>query len=178
MLFFKNHNIRGAIFDIDGTLIDSLSQYLICFNIGLEGIGVQPIFKDVLFKYLGMGISLKDILRNILPDDKNDDQAVDKVAAIMTRQLERHKGKLYKKSRGNSLARGNYSGAAESAETARKVAKTKHFVLESMSVDEAIAQMEHLEHNFFLFLDADVEEIKLLYRRNDGNYGLIEPEIG
>jgi len=89
MLFFKNYNIEGAIFDIDGTLIDSLSQYLIYFNIGLEGIGVQPISKDVLFKYLGMGISLKDILRKILPDDKNDDQVVDKVAKeILDRFIE------------------------------------------------------------------------------------------
>ena len=47
-----------------------------------------------------------------------------------------------------------------------------------MPVEEAIEQMEHLEHNFFLFLDAEAGDIKLLYRRNDGNYGLIEPETG
>lgn len=80
MLFFKHYHIEGAIFDIDGTLIDSLSQYLIYFNKGLDSIGVQTISKDILFKYLGMGISLKDILRKILPDDKNNDQVAGKVA--------------------------------------------------------------------------------------------------
>lgn len=105
-------------------------------------------------------------------------RAVDKVAAIMTRQLERYKGKLYKKGRGNSLVRGKFSEAAGQAATARKIAKTKRFVLEPMSLDEARERMELLGHSFFLFLDADTDGIKLLYRRNDGDYGLIEPEIG
>ena len=101
-------------------------------------------------------------------------KSIDKVAAIMIRQIERHKGKLYDKGRGNSLARGEFN---EAAEPARKIVKNKHFVLESMPVGEAIEQMENLGHNFFLFLDAEACEIKLLDRRNDGNYGLIEPEI-
>jgi putative sigma-54 modulation protein len=104
-------------------------------------------------------------------------KAVDKVAAIMTRQLERHKGKLYEKGRGSSLARGKFNETAK-PESDRKVVKTKRFAVEAMSLDEAIDQMEILGHSFFLFFDADAEVIKLLYRRNDGNYGLIEPEIG
>lgn len=105
-------------------------------------------------------------------------KAIDKVAAIMTRQLDKHKGKLYEKGRGSSLARGNFDETARQVEPARKIVKNKHFALESMPVEEAIEQMENLGHNFFLFLDAEAGEIKLLYRRNDGNYGLIEPERG
>lgn len=105
-------------------------------------------------------------------------KAVDKVAAIMTRQLERHKGKLYNKGRGSSLARGEFNETAGQAGFGSKIIKTKRFTVDAMSADEAIEQMERLGHSFFLFLDADAEVIKLLYRRNDGNYGLIEPEIG
>ena len=47
-----------------------------------------------------------------------------------------------------------------------------------MSGEEAIGQMEVLGHDFFLFFNADSEELNLLYRRKDGNYGLIEPELG
>lgn len=105
-------------------------------------------------------------------------KAVDKVSAVLVRQLERHKGKLYDKGRGNSFARGsNLNEAAGQPETSRQIVKTKRFVVEPMSVVEAIKQMEFLRHSFFLFLAEDSEEIKLLYRRNDGNYGLIEPEI-
>ena len=105
-------------------------------------------------------------------------RAIDKVAAIMTRQLEHHKGKLYEKGRGNSLARGEFSETTRPAEPVRKLVKTKRFAVMPMSVHEAIEQMELLRHNFFLFFDADSGEIKLLYRRNDGDYGLIEPEVG
>jgi putative sigma-54 modulation protein len=103
-------------------------------------------------------------------------KAVDRVVAIMTRQLERHKGKLYDRGRGNSLARGRY-GQAEQPAPERKVVKTKHFIVEPMSREDAIAQMEQLGHSFFLFVDDDAQEVRLLYRRNDGNYGLIEPEF-
>jgi putative sigma-54 modulation protein len=45
-----------------------------------------------------------------------------------------------------------------------------------MPVDEAVNQMELLGHDFFLFIDADTERLNLLYRRKNGDYGLIEPE--
>jgi putative sigma-54 modulation protein len=105
-------------------------------------------------------------------------KAVDRVAAIMIRQLERHKGKLYNKGRGSSLTRSDFNEIARWADTAPKIVKTKRFSVEPMSVDEAIEQMELLKHSFFLFFDANAGEVRLLYRRNDGNYGLIEPEVG
>ncbi|MBN1176737.1 MAG: ribosome-associated translation inhibitor RaiA [Dehalococcoidales bacterium] len=103
-------------------------------------------------------------------------KAVDKVVAVVSRQMEKHKGKLYDKGRGNPLARGKYNHA-EQAETEKKVVKTKRFIIEPMSLDEAIERMEELGHNFFLFFDPDADEVRLLYRRNDGNYGIIEPEL-
>ena len=104
-------------------------------------------------------------------------KAVDRVATIMTRQLEKHKGKLYDKGRGNPLARGRYNHTNQ-VDTRKKVVKTKRFIIEPMALNEAIEQMERLGHNFFLFVDASTEELRLLYRRNDENYGLIEPELG
>jgi putative sigma-54 modulation protein len=58
------------------------------------------------------------------------------------------------------------------------VVKTKRFLVKPMPVDEAMNQMELLGHDFFLFVDADTDRLNLLYRRDDGNYGLIEPEEG
>ena len=104
--------------------------------------------------------------------------AIDKVAAIMDRQIEHYKGKRYEKGRGSSLARGEFSPEAETAEPEKKVTRIKRFAVKPMSVDEAIDQMELLGHDFFLFFNADTEELNLLYRRKDGNYGLIEPELG
>ena len=104
--------------------------------------------------------------------------AIDRVAAVMNRQIEHYKGKLYEKGRGNSLTRGEFSEEVMEAQPPKKVVKVKRFAVKPMSVDEAIDQMELLGHDFFLFFNADTVELNLLYRRKDGNYGLIEPELG
>lgn len=101
-------------------------------------------------------------------------QAVDKVVPILTRQLERRKGKLYDRGRGNPMARGKFIEPPPRAE--RKVVKRKRFAIEPMTLEEAIESMESLGHDFFLFVETGTDETRLLYRRNDGHYGLIEPE--
>ena len=103
--------------------------------------------------------------------------AIDKVATIMGRQIEHYKGKLYEKRRGSSLARSEFSEEIETPPQ-RKVVKVKRFAVKPMSVAEATDQMELLGHDFFLFFNDDTEKLNLLYRRKDGNYGLIEPELG
>jgi putative sigma-54 modulation protein len=58
------------------------------------------------------------------------------------------------------------------------VVKTKRFDMQPMFEEDAIAQMEELGHAFFVFLDAETERVAVLYRRSDGNYGLIQPVVG
>jgi len=76
------------------------------------------------------------------------------------------------------LARGGFSEEAEEKQPVSRVVKVKRFAIKPMSVAEAIDQMELLGHDFFLFLNADTEKVNLVYRRRDGSYGLIEPELG
>jgi ribosomal subunit interface protein len=57
-----------------------------------------------------------------------------------------------------------------------RVVRMKHFPMEPMTEAEAIEQMELLGHSFFFFQDADKETLALLYRRDDGDYGMILPE--
>ena len=102
--------------------------------------------------------------------------AIDKVMDALTSRIGRYKSKLYNKGRGISLARQGIIEEAEEVE-APKVVKSKHFLVKPMPVDEAINQMELLGHDFFLFISADTDKLNLLYRRKDGNYGLIEPEM-
>jgi putative sigma-54 modulation protein len=58
-----------------------------------------------------------------------------------------------------------------------KVIKTKTFALKPMDEEEAIMQMELLEHDFFVFLDAESNGVNVVYKRKDGQYGLIVPTI-
>jgi len=120
----------------------------------------------------------KGVLIRAQEKSKDIRTAIDKVVNVLSKRIERYKGKLYYKGRGISLARQGAAIEAEEIEAPKRVVKTKHFLVKPMPIDEAISQMELLGHDFFLFIDADTERINLLYRRDDGNYGLIEPEPG
>ncbi|MDD5448708.1 MAG: ribosome-associated translation inhibitor RaiA [Actinomycetota bacterium] len=64
--------------------------------------------------------------------------------------------------------------AEEEGEEAPQIVKRKSVTLKPMTLEEAVLQMDMLDHNFFLFRDADTESICVIYRRRDGNLGLIE----
>jgi putative sigma-54 modulation protein len=120
----------------------------------------------------------KGVLIRAQERSKDMRTAIDKVVNVLSKRIERYKGKLYDKSRGISLARQGAAIEVEEIEAPKRVVKSKRFLVKPMPVDEAISQMELLGHDFFLFLDADTERLNLLYRRGDGDYGLIEPEQG
>jgi len=103
--------------------------------------------------------------------------AIDKVVDALTSRIERYKGRLYDRGKGVSLARKAVMEETEEDEAPKRVVKTKHFLFKPMSVDEAVNQMELIGHDFFLFTNAETGRSNLLYRRKDGNYGLIEPEL-
>jgi putative sigma-54 modulation protein len=106
--------------------------------------------------------------------------ATDKVAEVMSHQIEHYKGKLpYSNKRSSPSIRTTTTEVVaaveeESVETGPRVVKTKRFDVKPMDLDEAIDQMELLGHDFFLFFNPDNNRMNLLYRRKDGNYGLIE----
>jgi putative sigma-54 modulation protein len=107
--------------------------------------------------------------------------AFDSALDNMQRQIERYKGKHYH-------GRGDGRSAAEAVEEvideetgelSPLVARRKKFVLYPMDEEEAIVQMRNLGHdNFFIFYNAETSKINVLYRRRNGSYGLIEPELG
>jgi ribosome hibernation promoting factor len=57
------------------------------------------------------------------------------------------------------------------------IVKTKQFAVKPMSPEEAVLQLELIGHDFFVFQNADSNEVNVVYRRRDGNYGLIEPQV-
>ena len=120
----------------------------------------------------------KGVLIRAQEKSKDMHTAIDKVVDVLSKRIERYKGKLYDKGRGISFARQGAAIEEEEIEAPKRVVKTKHFLVKPMPIDEAVSQMELLGHDFFLFADVDTDRLNLLYRRDDGNYGLIEPEQG
>lgn len=106
--------------------------------------------------------------------------AIDKSADKMQRQIERFKGK---RSRGrvDGLSASTVSQISEESEEAVKslIVRRKTFTLVPMDEAEAIEQMALLAHeDFFIFYNVNTNAINVLYKRRDGNFGLIEPTIG
>jgi putative sigma-54 modulation protein len=106
--------------------------------------------------------------------------SIDLVVEKLERQVHKQKTKLARRFRHGGLKAEAFkedSAAMEKlddSEDEYPVVKTKRFVVKPMDVQEAIMQMNLLNHNFFVFRDAQTEEVNVVYRRNDGNYGLIE----
>jgi len=98
------------------------------------------------------------------------DRAVDKLAS----QMSKFKGKLQKRYNDNKALKFEVLPQAEEEVEEVKVVKTKKFQLEPMTVDEAILQMEMLQHDFFVFLDMESDSVNIVYSRKDGNYGVLE----
>ncbi len=108
------------------------------------------------------------------------DAALDKIQ----RQIDRYKGKRHR-GRGDGRSAADVAPAPEvevdevEADEEDVIVRYKKFLLVPMNEAEAIEQMKLLGHdNFFIFFDADANRVKVLYRRRNGTYGLIEPEVG
>ena len=112
---------------------------------------------------------------------KNDDlyAAVDLAIDKLEGEMRKLKTKLQKRygheSLGKSILYENIKDEEEIEENAQ-VVRTKSYDLEPMELEEAITRMEALGHNFFLYLDSEDEKISVLYKRDDGGYGIIEAE--
>lgn len=113
--------------------------------------------------------------------------AIDAVTDVMDRQIRRYKTRV-SKSRGRRSVRNQEQAPPDIAELQNElpedavvsefgqVVRSKRFPMKPMAVEEAIVEMELLDHDFFLFQNIETEGFNVIYRRTDGDYGLIEPE--
>ena len=116
-------------------------------------------------------------------EERADDiyAALDTALDKMQRRIERYKGKR-NRGRGDGRSAAEVAPLPEFEEEEYEpplIARRKHFVVSPMDETEAIEQMVLLGHeDFFVFFNASSESINVLYKRRDGTYGLIEPEVG
>jgi putative sigma-54 modulation protein len=105
--------------------------------------------------------------------------AVDMVVEKLEKQVDRYKARWNRRVRSSGAAVAEAVSGTDRGEFGdeNSVARVKRFTMKPMNIDEAIMQMNLLGHSFFMFMNAETELVNVLYRRKDGNFGLIEPEI-
>ncbi len=124
---------------------------------------------EVLLKVNGVLIQAEGITGEIY-------SSIDEVVEKLERQVKRYKEKLVSHRKGEGKAGVTQLEATAVEETGR-IIKNKKFELKPMSPDEAAMQMELLDKNFFVFTNDSSGNINVIYRRRDGNFGLIEPMV-
>ncbi|MBR5230348.1 MAG: ribosome-associated translation inhibitor RaiA [Firmicutes bacterium] len=100
---------------------------------------------------------------------------IDIVAEKLLTQMSKYKGKLMKKHTAKESIKFEMIPEAPEEEE-QKVVKTKKFQLTPMTVEDAVLQMEMLQHNFFVFINVATDAVNVVYKRKDDDYGLLETE--
>lgn len=103
--------------------------------------------------------------------------ALDKCVDVLGRQLRKNKAKLEKKLKSGSIDDLFEAPVEEVEEEEYKVVRTKSIPVKPITIDEAILQMNMIGHKFYMFTNVDTNEINVVYCRDDGAYGLLEPSF-
>jgi len=104
------------------------------------------------------------------------DEALDDVVDKLEVQIKKLRDRLKREKRVSKEEVFQGTGEVVEEEPLQKIKRVKTFPVKPMSIEEAMLQIELLGHDFFIFRDEETNEINVLYRRKDGNYGLIKPQ--
>ncbi len=132
-----------------------------------------------------MTIPMKRYTLRVEEEDRDLAAAIDRVRDVMERQIRKYKTRLTAKKRKGRKEEivgvtmedlAQIDEAAETEEDQIEIVRNKRFTIEPMSAEEACLQMDLLGHGFFVFEEESSEQICVVYRRTDGQYGIIETE--
>ncbi|UYN89290.1 MAG: ribosome-associated translation inhibitor RaiA [Anaerolineales bacterium] len=180
-LFGHDLNIDDALNEYVESRAAKLDRYIDLEEARID-LSHRPSAREAAHRYKAQ-ITLRGKKFVLRSEDKSDQiqTAFDSALERIQRQIERYKGKHYRgKGDGASLsdeARAEVEALYEE-EAEEQVVRRKKFLLHPMTEAEAIEQMRLLGHqNFFIFYDMEASSVSVLYRRGDGDYGLINTEL-
>lgn len=168
----RNVNVTPGIRKAVEEKIGKLDRY---FNPDTEVIVTLSVQKDV--QKIEVTIPVKGNL--IRAEESSSDMyvSIDLVEEVIERQLKKYKTKLIDKKQSAQAFSDFFINEESEEDDEIKIVKTKRFGIKPMDPEEACVQMELLGHNFYVFLNAETEEVNVVYKRKGHSYGLIEPEF-
>ena len=166
----KNYKIDDATIDRINKKFRKLEKY---FDKDVKANVVISKIKDT--PKIETTISTKQTIFRAEASNKNLYEAIDTVVNKLASQMSRFKGKLEARYKDNKALKFEFIPDPEKEdEKSLSVARKKEVKLDAMTVEEAILQMEMLDHDFFVFQDKDTAEASVVYKRNNGTYGLMQ----
>lgn len=167
----KNMDVTDALRNTVNKKMSKLEKY---FNKDVEVITTVSVERnrhifEVTIPFNGTILRAEEVTEDMY-------NSVDKAVDILERQIRKHKTKLEKRHQaGDSIKFENIQVLPEDNEP--KIVRTKKFAVKPMDEEEAVLQMELIGHSFYVFRNGETDEVNVVYKRKDGNYGLIEPEF-
>ena len=169
----KNIEITDAIEEKVGEKLSKLDKYFIVS----ENVEAKVLVRTYPYgQKIEVTIPTEYVLLRAEVVDQDLYNAIDLVIDKLEGQIRKYKTRLNRKSKDNKLAFNLASIEPLDDEEEDVLVKTKTITPKPMDMEEAIMQMELIGHSFFVYRDTETDAISIVYRRNDGNYGLIETE--
>ena len=168
----RNINITPALREAVEEKIGKLDRY---FNPNTEVIVTLSVQKDK--QNIEVTIPVKGSI--IRAEESSNDMyvSIDLVEEVIERQLRKYKNKIIEKHQDGGNFKKEFIEKEVPDEEDVKIIRTKHFGIKPMFPEDACIQMELLGHSFFVFTNAETDEVNVVYKRKGNTYGLIEPEF-
>ena len=183
MLFMATFTIRGKNVEVTPALRDYVEKRVGKVTRYFNDVGDIAVLLSVSKERqkVEVTVPVQGVLLRGQEVTNNMYTSIDLVIEKLDRQIRKHKTKMQRRFRDGTLldeafAAAPFAPAIPDEEDEFPVVKKKKFNVRPMDVQEAIMQMNLLNHDFFVFRDADTETVSVVYRRSDGKYGLIESE--
>ncbi len=179
-LFARDLKMTDRIQEYVEKKVSKLDRYLNNINEARVDLAYVKSARDASDRYVAQ-ITIRGKGFILRAEERADDifAALDMALPKIQRRIRRYKGKRFQaRTEAADDAFLDEFPEEDAEEDSYEIVRRKHFILTPMDDQEAIEQMELLGHeNFFIFLNAETGQINVLYRRRDGRYGVIEPEI-
>lgn len=167
--------VRGRNMEVTGALKDYVEKRLGKLEKYLDNLGDAQVTLTVEKDWHRIEVTIPINGMILRGEEATGDMyaSTDMVVEKLEKQIERYKGRLVRRT-GKGTPEGK-AGGYPAEEFAPRVVRTKRFAIKPMAIDEAVLQMNLLGHSFFVFSNAETEQVNVVYKRKDGNFGLIEP---
>lgn len=169
----KNIEITNALKSIVEKKVSKLEKY---FSENISATATLSVERNL--QKIEVLIPFNNVM--LRAEEKNGDMysAIDLVIDKLEGQIRKQKTKLQRRNYEDSLRFPNISSYEDDSKGEEPtIVKTKRFAMKPMSEEEAVLQMELLGHDFYVYKNSNTNQVNVLYKRNDGNYGLIEQEF-
>lgn len=173
-----NVNVKGRNIDVTPALKEYVEKKITKVTKQFKTVGdISAVLKVEKGNHIvEITVPASGILLRAQETTKDMYSSIDLVVEKIERQIHKYKTRLMKRKYSN-FADVTAAPAPVEDDGEFEIIKSKKFVLHPMSVEEAILQMNLLNHDFFVFYDPDLGSTSVVYRRKDGKYGLISPEF-